>query len=195
MKNLKKFFNTLNDIEFDQLIDEAKIETHNKGNVLIQYNEISKFEIFVEEGTLRSFVPNNQGSDKTVAFFCQGEFINTYNLRTIQGRSIYNYETLNKSKIILFESKRLNRFFQATKKLNAMAEKIIKIEAKRFYKREKCIAPINAKDKYFTFLKYYPQIEQFIPQLYIASYLGITQESFSRLKKQLIIESLNIPNK
>ncbi len=191
MKNLKKFFNTLSEIEFNQLINEVKIESHNKGNIILRQNEISKFEIFVEEGTLRSFVPNNQGDDKTVAFFCQGEFINTYNLRTIQGRSIYYYETLNKSKIILFESRRLNKFFQATKNLNAMADKIIKIEAARLYKREKCIAPIKAKDKYFTFLQYHPQIEQLIPQLYIASYLGITHVTFSRLKKQLILEKLN----
>jgi CRP-like cAMP-binding protein len=91
--------------------------------------------------------------------------------------------------VIQFSFDKLEKLYIDLPKLERFFRIIIQ---KAYVASEKRIVrnfSLPAKERYLTFQKQYPQIEQRVPQYMIASYLGMTKEFLSKIRSQLIMES------
>lgn len=163
----------------------AQPRSFKKETLLIRENERFDQEIFIEKGIIRAFIIDEEGNEKSTAFFQEGEFMSTASFRNKAGLSLYNYQTLCASQLVFFDSPTLKAYFSQHKHLIQLGKQLKEKEMARISSRDKCLLQVKAKDKYLEFLKCYPDLERHISQKYIASYLGITPVSLSRIKSSI----------
>ena len=176
----------LSEKEWSSIIYIATTTYLKKDELIFRKGERCDQEVFLLNGIIRGFIIDEEGNEKSTAFFQEGEFLSTLSLRTQKGVSIYNYQVLCTTKVLVFDSNELKQLLSETKKMNELGREIKERELTRLGNRDDCLMQVKALDKYLKFLQFYPNLEKQISQRYIASYLGITPVSLSRLKKSMI---------
>nr|WP_298990491.1 Crp/Fnr family transcriptional regulator [uncultured Polaribacter sp.] len=157
-----------------------------KGDVLLSSDTHVTNQYYVFSGCLRSFFLNSLGKDHTTQFAVKDWWISDYISFFTEEKSVMTIECLQDAEIY-----RLSR-----KDMNSLCEEIPKIETFFRNKMEKAFASfqkrileylsLTAKERYIKFITTYPEIEQCVKNYHIASYLGITTESLSRIRKIII---------
>lgn len=157
-----------------------------KGDVLLSSDTHVTNQYYVFSGCLRSFFVNNLGKDHTTQFAVKDWWISDYISFFTEEKSVMTIECLQDAEIY-----RLSR-----NDMNSLCEEIPKIETFFRNKMEKAFASfqkrileylsLTAKERYIKFITTYPEIEQCVKNYHIASYLGITTESLSRIRKIII---------
>lgn len=155
-----------------------------KGGYYIQAGEIPKTFAFVSSGLFRYVYIDEEGRQFTKAFMPECSILSSYSAMIQKSQSHYYIEALEPSKIVEFsysgwlKLKETNHCWDRF--LIAMLEKgYIKKES-----RERELLLLSAEDRYRIFLDEYPSLESRVKQHMIASYLGITPESLSRIRKK-----------
>ena len=157
-----------------------------KGDVLLCSDTQVTNQYYVFSGCLRSFFVNSLGKDHTTQFAVKDWWISDYISFFTEEKSVMTIECLQDAEIY-----RLSR-----KDMNSLCEDIPKIETFFRNKMEKAFASfqkiileylsITAKERYIKFITTYQEIEQCVKNYHIDSYLGITTESLSRIRKIII---------
>jgi len=157
-----------------------------KGDVLLSSDTHVTNQYYVFSGCLRSFFVNSLGKNHTTQFAVKDWWISDYISFFTEEKSVMTIECLQDAQIY-----RLSR-----KDMNSLCEEIPKIETFFRNKMEKAFASfqkrileylsLTAKERYIKFITTYPEIEQCVKNYHIASYLGITTESLSRIRKIII---------
>ncbi len=194
MKNLRKYIDSISPLaetEWTTIVDLALTVHLKKGELLVQEGERYNREVFIESGIMRGFIIDEEGNEKSTAFFQEGEFMSTNTFRTQNGISAYSYQALCEITLLLFDADRLKKVLSETKKLSGIGKAIKEKELSRLSNRDICLMQVKASDKYLKFTRFYPRIESLVSQRYIASYLGITPVSLSRIKKMLMLKTVN----
>ena len=154
-----------------------------KKQYLLQQDDVCKYTAFVEKGVLRSYTLDEKGYEHIVQFALEGWWVSDiYSFLTAEP-SIYNIDALEDSEVFLL-----------TRSSNeAMLEKVPKME--RYFRilsqnsliamQRRLVGSLSqsAEEKYSRLVSTYPDIIQRVPQHMIASYLGITPETLSRIRK------------
>lgn len=162
----------------------------DKTGIFIHKGSRFKKEIFVQEGTIRAFITDSDGNEKTTAFFQKNDFVSTNSLRTHKGHSLYSYQALSPASLIMIDTDKFAVLLSQFSTLNQLVKVVKEKETDRLSNRDDCLLQVRAEEKYAKFRQYYPHLESEISHHYIASYLGITPVSFSRIRKKAgIIES------
>jgi CRP-like cAMP-binding protein len=155
---------------------------------LLQQDEVCKYTAFVEKGVLRSYTVDEKGYEHIVQFALEGWWVSDiYSILTGEP-SIYNIDAFEDAEILLL-----------TKASNeALLEKVPKME--RYFRilsqnalvamQRRLVGSLSqsAEEKYSSLVSTYPDIIQRVPQHMIASYLGITPETLSRIRKQILLK-------
>ncbi|MCG8326276.1 MAG: Crp/Fnr family transcriptional regulator [Chitinophagales bacterium] len=181
-KHYTSQFGHISSQEWSQLINIATPITLKKEALITQSDERFNKEVFVEKGIIRGFIIDEAGNEKSTSFFIEGGFMSTTSLRNNNGHSLYNYQALCYSELLYFNAAEIRHFFSRNKVLTQIGKDIKEREIQRIRERDSCLLQTNAKDKYQAFISHYPNLESFISQKHIASYLGITPVSLSRIK-------------
>lgn len=152
--------------------------------ILLNEGEVSKKAYFIEKGCLRMWF-NNEGKDVTFQFFFENEGVSSIESFSKKQVSFFNIETIEKS--ILHVVKK-NDFDTILNENQVFKEHLLEITLERQFNYMKHFLSLikdKPKDRYLNLLKEKPQIIQRIPQHYIASYLGITSVSLSRIRNKM----------
>ena len=183
-KHYTSQFGHISPQEWSQLINIATPVTLKKEALITQSDERFNKEVFIEKGIIRGFIIDEAGNEKSTSFFIAGGFMGTTSFRNNNGRSLYNYQSLCHSELLYFNAAEIRHFFSKNKVLTQIGKDIKEREIQRIRERDSCLLQTSAKDKYQTFISHYPNLESFISQKHIASYLGITPVSLSRIKSR-----------
>jgi|GEM_PF-1794414 len=188
MSSFKNYIDKITALDSDlfHLLDSLSEKSAlKKAEVFIHANSRFNKEIFIETGVLRSYIVDEHGNDRTTAFFTGGEFVSTNTFRTINGRSSCFYQALGPASIRLFDSHKLKSTLSDNNILSLLGREIKEKIINRINQRDECIAQVKATDRYLKFIEYYPDLEHKISHHYIATFLGITPVSLSRVRKKL----------
>ena len=151
--------------------------------ILLQEGEISKTMFFVEKGSLRTWV-NNDGKEITTQFFFEGGRVSSFESFRTKQPSLYSIESIEPSVLYTISQQDFQYVLENSPELEAeMQEHLFKrlLHSQRtFYSYIKN----NPQQRYKELIEEYPHIIQRIPQHYIASYLGITSVSLSRIRNR-----------
>lgn len=186
-ENIQKILSTVSSISLTtakRLFPHTEIITIKKNTHIENDGTYSKYEFFVLNGTLRSYLYSNRGDDVTIDFHTAMQPIPAALLRTMGGKSFVNIEVISETaEIMLFSQKGMAENLQGITDLETYGFRLIMHYAFEKAEREKLMITATGKEKLAWFRRKYPNLENQIPHYYIASFLGITPTSLSRLRK------------
>lgn len=154
------------------------------GDFLIRQGKIPTEFAFVFSGVLREYYLTPDGNEYIKSFNFPGEFTGSYFDLLIKQPSTCNIRAITDCKIAVADFTQLVSLYDthiAWERLGRMvAESLFLKKAKREYE----LLALSAEERYELLKRTYPNIEESIPQYHIASYLGITPVSLSRIRSK-----------
>jgi CRP-like cAMP-binding protein len=154
----------------------------SKGDVLIRQGQAVNNTYFVKDGCLRAYCIDKNGKEHTLQFAIKNWWISDFMAIYNNELSTLTIECITDSKIIEFNAKKLNGIYSLFPEFEAFQRKNLERHVVSLHKRILNQLQLTAPERYDLFLKQYPDIEQYTPNYHIASYLGITQQSLSRIR-------------
>jgi CRP-like cAMP-binding protein len=157
-------------------------KTFAKGAVLIQQGQNVNKVFFVLEGCLRSYCIDKGGKEHTLQLAIKNWWISDYIAIHNNEPATLTIECLKESSVIEFNAKKLNNIFIPFPEFEPFQRNLLERHVVSLHQRILNQLQLTAAERYDLFLEQYPDIEQFTRNYHIASYLGITQESLSRIR-------------
>lgn len=164
------------------IIIERNVE---KGEIILPKNSNRKIQVFVASGCLRAFYKNKKGKDHTLQFATKHWWISDYMTLFKDEKTLLSIESLSRSKIMIIEQEKLEDLFSKFPEFELKHSKNLQNRIAALQKRIFGLLTMTAKEKYLKFVKDYEVFEKIIPNYQIASFLGITPESLSRVRKEI----------
>lgn len=176
---------TLQDEEISLLENAIVKKKYAKKENIFEAGKIARDIYFVCKGCVRLFY-NVDGNDKTGFFYTEGQFICAGESFTFKVPAVENYQAIEDTELIIFKEAEV---LQLTKKLPKI-ELIARIAVENeLIKSQKVIASFITKsplERYVELLNEEKELFQRVPQQYIASFLGVSPETLSRIKTRVI---------
>lgn len=151
--------------------------------MLLQEGQISRTMYFIEKGCLRTWV-NNDGKDITTQFFFEGDAVSSIESFRTNQPSLYSIESLEPCVLQTLSAKDFQEILDASPEFRkSMEDRMFK----RFYQAQQIFYSYlknTPQKRYEELQQQYPHIVERVPQHYIASYLGITSVSLSRIRNR-----------
>jgi CRP-like cAMP-binding protein len=142
-------------------------------------------EYFILEGIAHRYVMNEEGQSVTTGFYLPESVVTPHFARTIDGKSIFNLQVLLTMVIAKIPVKVLDSFRYSYDDIRSFGQKVVERELLRSLSNEVAHRSMSARARLLLFREQYPNLENRVPHTCIASYLGITPVSFSRLRNEL----------
>lgn len=189
MHKFKEYIETMADItDKDWLIFSAHLKKRvlPKKNTFLSSGQIEQHVSFVEKGEVRLFIPkDNPEKEITFGFCFQGEFVSAYDSFLTQTPSLYQLETLSDTILWSISYEDLQEVYQTTVIGNTIgrivAEKLFLLKSRR----EQALLNETPEQLYRNLFNERPFLFQQIPLKYIASYIGVTPQALSRIRKRI----------
>mgnify|MGYP000913039166 CR=1 FL=1 len=173
--------------EIENKLNEIIVEKRLvKGEIILSDNSIKKEHIFVVSGCLRSFYKTEDGKEYTIQFAIKNWWISDYITLYTDDKSIVSIESLTHSKILVLDKNQVDTLYNEYPPFEAFQRKNFEKRTATLQKRILSLLTLSAADKYNKFIQDYADFEKIIPNYQIASYLGITPQSLSRIRKESI---------
>jgi CRP-like cAMP-binding protein len=153
---------------------------------ILQQDDICKNLIFVEKGILRSYSIDNKGNEHIIQFAPEGWWISdVYSFLTGEA-AVYNIEAIEDSELLLISKSSLDELYERVPKFERYFRLLSQANMVATHRRLTSTLSASADEKYLRLLSAYPNIVARVPQHMIASYLGITPETLSRVRKRIV---------
>jgi len=156
-----------------------------KRQFLLQDGDVCKYQAFVEKGMLRSYRIDEKGSEHILQFAFEGWWAADLSSYLTGETSVFNIEAMEDSELLLLSKPSWDTLMQCIPKFEHYFRIIIQNNLVATQKRVIQSHTETAEEKYLKFIQSYPGCVQRIPQHMIASYIGISRETLSRLRKHL----------
>jgi CRP-like cAMP-binding protein len=183
-KNIEKHL-SISDADFEQFTKPFYHRKIAKKQFLLRAGQICKFEGFVIKGCLRVYYLDEQGQERILYFAIEDWWITDIDSFTNNTPSILNIEALEDSEVLLITQPYKEALYEQL----PMVEKLFRIMTQKTHValQRRMISALGktADERYLEFIEKYPQLEQRLTQLQIASYLGISHEFLSKIRKKL----------
>ena len=155
-----------------------------KRQYLLQAGDVNQFENFVNKGCLRAYTVDADGQEHIAMFGLEGWWISDLYSFLTNSPATQNIDALEDSEIFSIEKSDLEALYDRIPKFNRF---FLKLLQNAFVAHQRRILAANsqtAEEQYLDFITRYPSIEQRVPQHQIASYLGLSPETISRIRRQ-----------
>lgn len=160
-------------------------KVYNRKTLLLQHGEICRFEAYIVKGCVKKYYIDQSGNEVILQFAVEDWWISDIGSFNEQKPSNLFIETLEDTELLIIDYESKEKLFQELPQLERvfriMMQRAYSVLESRFY----AAVSHSAESRYLDFIKTYPNILQRVPQQQIASYLGITPESLSRIKANL----------
>ncbi|MFC0183117.1 cAMP-binding domain of CRP or a regulatory subunit of cAMP-dependent protein kinases [Pseudarcicella hirudinis] len=141
---------------------------------------------FINSGILRNYYPNEKGEETTCHFALPNDFITSFPSLTTNNPSTENIQALSPAELLVIDKQDLEMLYEkipATQEFGRKAAENLTITME---KRIALFLNNTAEERYHFLMKYNPILIQTVPLQYLATYLGITPQHLSRLRKNTI---------
>lgn len=156
-----------------------------KKQSLLQEGDICIYNAFVEKGMLRSFSIDEKGNEHIVQFAIEGWWISDLASFLTNSNSIYTIEALEDSELLLLTTEARDALMNQIPMFERYQRLLLQNAYIANQARINSALTETAEDKYLNLGKAYPGIVKRVPQHMLASYLGLTPETLSRVRKQI----------
>lgn len=170
-----------------QLIRAAfKLKHLRKRQYLLQEGDICKYMAFIVQGAGRMYAVNESGQEHIVRFAIESWWLGDYESYNLHTPSRYHIEMTEDADVLLVTQDQIAELARTVPAIDLMIREIDQKGTIATQKRIHSAISLSAEERYDSFAKTYPEFLQRFPQSMIASYLGISAETLSRLRKHLL---------
>ena len=186
--NFKTYFTSNLDIEeaeISSLIENCPTKTFSKGQFLLRENEFCKHTFFVESGLLRQYSIDNKGKEHILSFAPENWFVSDRESSYFNRPSSFYIQALEESRVVLIDEQFMQLLAKKVPHFTDFNNRLLHNHIRQLQTRINLLLSATADERYLQFIEMYPDILLRVPQTMVASYLGITPESLSRVRKEL----------
>lgn len=179
-------FGILNAAEESLIAEGLREITIQKGDSFIEAGKLSQSIAFVKEGVFRSLYYNKQGDDFTRYFIYEGRFIGDFHGFADQLASHEYIEAITDSVLLAIDLDHFKKLEKEIAVWPVLFARLHAFVAENKLKVASIMLNLDAKSRYIHFLNHYPGLANRVPQSMLASYLGITPSSLSRIRRNIV---------
>lgn len=178
---IDKFKNdTANRIEFQDLFIEREIASRT---ILLKEGEISKYVFFIKKGCLRQWF-NKEGKDISFQFFFENQPVASIDSFINGQPSLFTIESIEPSTILSISKDSFDKLYQVYPEIKDAFQDFIFQRLRNYTQLFLSRIKDTPKERYEELITEHPEILKRVPQHYIASYLGVTPISLSRIRNR-----------
>jgi CRP-like cAMP-binding protein len=171
--------------EWDVVKECFRLQPFPKNEYVVSQGKVCRKLAFIAEGVVRYCMFRDDGTEVTCFFMCENDFVGDPESFFSQQPSDKNVQALTDCQLITISYENMQKLLQQVprgKEINAAIDHYVMM--KMLYQRT-FLLNLDATVRYKEFMREYAHILHRIPLSYIANFLGITQQSLSRLRKQI----------
>ncbi|MBP9790101.1 MAG: Crp/Fnr family transcriptional regulator [Bacteroidia bacterium] len=187
-ESIKELFNKilpLSEVSFSKLKTIFNSVSIKKDEVFIKIDQKNNSEYFIETGFARSFLVNPEGEEITLSFYKSGNALSPHITRTKLNKSLLNFQALTSVELIEFDADQFLNLMIENLEIRNLGNAILLNELISKTEKEMALASLTAKERLIGFRSEFGILENLIAHPIIASYLGITNVSLSRLRNEI----------
>jgi CRP-like cAMP-binding protein len=171
--------------QFEKFLELWEYREYKRNELILIAGEIPKFSIFVLNGCLRQYLVNEKGEETIVYFAEERHWIGDLPAMRDKTTSIFNFQAIEKCELLVISAENWEKAFSefpwwANAHLKGYQKWAAKLQQQRADSHTE-----TGETRYLNLLKEKPTLFQRVPQHYIASYLGISPETLSRIRKKI----------
>jgi CRP-like cAMP-binding protein len=179
---------SISNLDWDFFTSKLQRRVIKKKGIFLKLNEIENHISFIESGVVRLYIPNeNPEKETTFGFSFKNQFISAYDSFLTQKPSAYQLQALTETTILSITYSDLQEVYKTTQIGNLIgrltAERLFLIKSKR----EQNLLNLSAEERYIKLFKERPELLKVIPLKYISSYIGVTAQALSRIRKRVLL--------
>ncbi len=172
-----------NDRETDELFSKLTQKTLKKKDYLLKEGQICKSNYFLINGLVRSFYIDNKGNEKITQFALENWWVTNMESYIKSVPSYSSIQAIEKTTVLIIDKEELDKLFKTIPKLERFFRMITENMLIAIQRRSDIYLQMKSKDRYDDLINNFPVFAQRVPQYMIASYLEITPEYLSELRK------------
>ena len=187
MGHLKEYYESivkLHENEWQFIASHFSRKFFARNGIITRKGDVEKYLSFIESGIVRFYIPGEE-NDLTFSFSFDKEFTCAYDSFLTQSPSEYELQALSDTVVWQITYDDLQKVYADTTAGNYLgrfaSEKLFLAKSKR----ELSLLKYNAKERYLKLFLEQPAILRKIPLKYIASYIGVTPQGLSRIRRQI----------
>lgn len=184
-KNIKRHV-SLNEKEEALIQDTFHSKKLKRKQFLLEAGDIAKYTYFVIKGCVRTYFTDKEGEEHVIGFgiedWWSGDIASFNNAEP----SVFSIDALEDSEVLYADKAGMDKLYKEIPQLEKYFRIIFQNALAAQFQRITNTNSFTAEERYVAFQQKYPQFDRRIPQKYLASYLGITPEFLSKLKKHLL---------
>lgn len=176
----------ISDSDWDYFSSRLVQRNYKKRTVFLALGEIENHISFIANGVVRQYIPNSEKEKEvTFGFSFKNQFISAYDSFLTRKPSLYELETLSDSEMYSISFNDLQDVYTYTQFGNLIgrmtAERLFLLKSKR----EQSLLNETAEERYVKLFKERPELISVISLKYVSSYIGVTPQALSRIRKRI----------
>ena len=171
------------DEEWQVLEQKHSVRIFKKGEYLIKEEKICEAVSFITQGIFVSYFKADT-KKRVRGFFTEGNYISDYRSFLTQQPATTNVQAAEDCEVLQITYKQLEECYKSDKSYEKWGRKMAEQSYVAMFDRMQSLILLSHKERYLQLQQKTPAILQRVPQYMIASYLGITPEALSRLRKK-----------
>lgn len=175
----------LDNDSIDDLMLHCKQQHIYKGDFLLRQGEKCKHSFFVESGLLKQYTIDEKGKEHIIQFAPEKWFISDRESVYFDNPSNYFIQAIEDTMVFVLDELFFQELSLSHPNFLDYNNRLLHNHIRHLQKRITQLLSATAEQRYLDFIQVYPDISLRVPQTMIASYLGITPESLSRVRKEL----------
>nr|WP_237612944.1 Crp/Fnr family transcriptional regulator [Pedobacter glucosidilyticus] len=188
LDNFKNYIQKHSDITDEQFLETShylKSKSIKKGDFVLRQGEICSSSFFVSKGLLRSYTIDEQGKEHIIQFAPEDWMIVDRSSFFFNEPSELFIDAVEDTELVMLNEDFITLASNISTVYRAFNHKALHSHIRHLQKRVNLLLGATAEQRYLDFIKLYPELTLRLPQWMIASYLGLTPESLSRVRKEL----------
>ncbi|EJL68259.1 Crp/Fnr family transcriptional regulator [Chryseobacterium populi] len=174
--------------EFQDFSEPFELKTFKKKEVVLRKGEYCFFEGFVIDGCFKVYFLTEDGFEQILYFATKEWWITDLDSFIHHVPSILNIEALEDSGVLMISKTEKERLYQTIPQTEKLFRIMNQQSSVALQRRILSLMHKTADKRYLEFLEKYPHLEQRLTQQQVASYLGISHEFLSKIRKKISLE-------